>query len=311
MCKTLDPMLDVVFKLLFSRPDCEDLLISLLTAVLRPASPIESVVVLNPELEKETVRDRGVVLDLRIKLKDGFQVNVEMQARRHPGMRRRMLYHWARLYAFQLVKGTEYSALSRCACVFLLGYDELPSSRFHCTFQVLELHDHAPLTDQLELHVVQLRSLPSEHSAEQFEERPLVDWGKFFVAKNEHEELAMSDPVLHKAKKKLDELFADPEVQRIARDREEGALLYQFELGAAREEGREEGCEEGRDEGRVQGLVAGQRVILLDLVRARFPQAPLEGDLRIEDASSEQLTKWARQLLTAGSFDEWLEAIGR
>jgi len=97
MCKPLDPMLDVVFKLLFSRPDCLDLLMSLLTAVFRPASPIESVVVLNPELDKHSVGDRGVVLDLRVKLKDGSQVNVEMQAQRHPGMRRRMLYHWARL----------------------------------------------------------------------------------------------------------------------------------------------------------------------------------------------------------------------
>ncbi len=175
MCKSLDPMLDVVFKLLFSRPNSEELLISLLTAVLRPPSPIESVVILNPELEKETVRDRGVVLDLRVKLHDGSQINVEMQAQKRPGMRLRMLYHWARLYGFQLVRGDEYLTLRRSACVFLLGYDELPSRRFHSTFQVLELHDHAPLTDQLELHLVQLHRLPGQDSVESTEERPLVD----------------------------------------------------------------------------------------------------------------------------------------
>jgi predicted transposase/invertase (TIGR01784 family) len=216
-----------------------------------------------------------------------------------------MLYHWAWLYGSQLVKGAEYSALRRCACIFLLGYDELPSDRFHSTFKVLELHDHAPLTDQLELHAVQLRSLPSESSAEGREERPLVGWGRFFVAKDEREreELAMNDPVLQKAKQKLDELSADPEVQRIARDREEGYLLYQFELGVVREEGREEGRGKGREE--------GQRAMLRDLVQDRFPGAALEGTLPLEDASSEQLTKWARQLLTAGSFEEWLKAIGR
>jgi hypothetical protein len=52
MAARLDPTYDVVFKLLFSRPSCKDLLISLLTAVLRPKQPITSATVLNPELKK-------------------------------------------------------------------------------------------------------------------------------------------------------------------------------------------------------------------------------------------------------------------
>lgn len=41
--RTLDPKLDVVFKILFASPETKGSLISLLTAVLRPASPIEDV----------------------------------------------------------------------------------------------------------------------------------------------------------------------------------------------------------------------------------------------------------------------------
>jgi hypothetical protein len=40
---TLDPKLDIVFKMLFGHPDNRDLLISLLSAVLRPTSPIRAV----------------------------------------------------------------------------------------------------------------------------------------------------------------------------------------------------------------------------------------------------------------------------
>ena len=58
MRRTLDPTLDVVFKLLFADSKNRDLLIALLTAVLRPKSPIRSVTVLNPEVSKEAVTDK-------------------------------------------------------------------------------------------------------------------------------------------------------------------------------------------------------------------------------------------------------------
>jgi predicted transposase/invertase (TIGR01784 family) len=66
MFTRLDPKQDIVFKILFSAPENRDLLISLLTAVLRPSSPIVSVQVLDPHLEKELVTDKGAVLDVRV-----------------------------------------------------------------------------------------------------------------------------------------------------------------------------------------------------------------------------------------------------
>ena len=52
MRSTLDPTLDVVFKILFARPENRDVLIALLTAVLRPRSPITEVEVVNPDIPK-------------------------------------------------------------------------------------------------------------------------------------------------------------------------------------------------------------------------------------------------------------------
>ena len=71
---------------------------------------------------------------------------------------------------------------------------ELPSERFHSTFQVLEVHDHEPLADQLEIHVVELPRLPSRGSPGYEREGKLADWGRFFRAVDDAdlEELAMS-----------------------------------------------------------------------------------------------------------------------
>jgi hypothetical protein len=53
--------------------------------VLRPPVPIESLTVLNPDRDTDTVKDRGVVLDVRVRLRDGSQVDVEMRADKRVG----------------------------------------------------------------------------------------------------------------------------------------------------------------------------------------------------------------------------------
>jgi predicted transposase/invertase (TIGR01784 family) len=87
MRRTLDPKLDVIFKLLLSSPRNEALLTSLITAVLRPSVPIASVTVLNPELPKDLADDKGALLDVLVRLGDGRQVDVEMQSCSRPGLR--------------------------------------------------------------------------------------------------------------------------------------------------------------------------------------------------------------------------------
>ena len=53
---TLDPTLDIVFKLLFGGPKSQQILIALLTAVLQPQSPITKVTILNPGIPDQLER---------------------------------------------------------------------------------------------------------------------------------------------------------------------------------------------------------------------------------------------------------------
>jgi predicted transposase/invertase (TIGR01784 family) len=120
MNKRLDPKLDLVFKLLFGGPNSQEILISLLTAVIRPPVPIKSVTVLNPEIPGELTTARGIRLDVHVLLQDGRHVDVEMQSKSRGGIRKRALFYWSRLYDTQLRRGVEYKKLQPCICVFLL-----------------------------------------------------------------------------------------------------------------------------------------------------------------------------------------------
>ena len=80
MTPTLNPRLDVVFKLLFAAERNRPLLVALLNDTLRPASAIATVNIVNPEIEKDAPDDRGVALDISVAHNDGTRSNIEMRA---------------------------------------------------------------------------------------------------------------------------------------------------------------------------------------------------------------------------------------
>jgi predicted transposase/invertase (TIGR01784 family) len=109
----------------------------------------------------------------------------------------RALFYWAKLYSSQIGRGEPHSDLKASVSVFILGFRDLPGPRFHSKSGVLELTDHEPFSDHLELHVVELPKL-RELSGGLDEEADLVRWGRFLAAgtDQEREQLAMQDPTM-------------------------------------------------------------------------------------------------------------------
>jgi len=270
--RTLDPKLDVVFKMLFAAEKNRDLLISLLTAVLAPASAITSVDVLNPEIDREHWDTKGAILDIRVRFADGQQVDVEMQATPHGGLRRRVLLYWARLYASQLVAGEDYTELMPVFGVFILGFNELPTPRLHSVFEVRERHEGYALASALELHFLELPKLAGPQA--QHEESSVLYWCRFFAAKTDEEleQLAMAHPNLRAAKNALDELSADPKARQLAEDRALWHWTYDDGIATARQQGEALGLQKGEalglQKGEALGLQKGEALGLRTAVRS-------------------------------------------
>jgi len=247
----LDPKIDIVFKLLFSHPDHRDILISLLTAVLRPKSPIAFVEVLNPEMPKELPDDKGAVLDVHVRLADGRHVDVEMQSALHSGLVQRLLFYWAKLYTAQLHPGDTYRQLCPCISVTFLNDRLLPTDRLHSIFRTVEVNELYELSDALELHIIELPKLQTGDTDWRIEH-----WARFLLARSEAElqELAMTDSDMLRAKQALDTLSQDPAAQELARQREMARANLAIIRGFEREEGRTEGLDQGLDQGLARGL---------------------------------------------------------
>ena len=114
----LDPTVDIVFKLLLTRNP--PLLRDMVEAVLEPSSPIRDLTVLNPEIPKEFPGDKTIYLDIRVRLEDNRQIDLEMQSTVPTGTRARFLYYWAKGFCDALAEGGDYSTLPRCISILWL-----------------------------------------------------------------------------------------------------------------------------------------------------------------------------------------------
>jgi predicted transposase/invertase (TIGR01784 family) len=264
--ETLNPRIDVVFKLLLGAERNRALLKMLLEDVLQPERPIEDVQVVNPEIEVESVDGRGLVLDVNVLHDDGTRTNVEMQTYRQRGMQQRALFHWARMYANALPRGAPFADLPRVRVIFFLTYRLLPGARLHSRFRVLETDDGHLLDDALEIHTVELPKLGGG-------EVPARDaggaaWARFFAAEDDaaRREVAMTNARMQEVLSALDLLSEDGKARYFAKWREDQILLDELSRRKdrqwAEEQGRavgwEKGLAEGREAGRAEGREAGR-----------------------------------------------------
>jgi predicted transposase/invertase (TIGR01784 family) len=307
--RTLDPKLDVVFKLLFAHPRNKKSLIALLTAVLRPKAPIADVEVLNPEVRKEDVTDKGIVLDLRVRLADGSFADVEMQAVRREGSRKRFLFYWARSYTTQLGPGTEYSELKPVIVVVFTNYRELKRKRLHSMFRLLEVKHHEEFLADEELHLIELPELRRMSEEEQKAEATLVRWARFLAARTDEElaAVAKEDEMIGEAKEVLEHLSEDPHVRDLASWREAQHALYRMEMAEARKKAEAKGLRKGKRQGLSQGEAKGKRDVLLMLLdQLDITLTEEQRGLIRSCENTELLDVWLRRAFAGGKVEDIL-----
>ena len=302
MTSYLDPKLDVVFKLFFGSEEGKVFLISLLTAVLKPKSKIIDAEVLDPEIPKELVDDKGIVLDLLVRLEDGSLIDVEMQVDRRPGFRKRSLYYLSRMYGSQIIRGNLYVDLKPVVLIVILNYKELRANRLHSVFHVTEDHDGQVFQKDLEIHLIELPKLKSRKAIRGVR-KDLLRWSRFFAAKTakELEKAVKGDEVMEKAKSYLEMLSQDPSAQEIARLREMGRVSYILDINAAKAEGFNEGLAEGETKGEAKG----QNEMLIRVVTRKFGELTEEQQKMLEVLDHDILLE---RIFTAKTFDDLLDS---
>jgi len=238
--RILSPKLDIIFKLLFGTENSIEILADFLLAVLN-LSPDEydEITISNPFLLQEYKGDKLGILDVKVKLKSGKILNIEIQVDPMPFMESRIVFYVSKLITEQIGESDQYDKIKRVISIIITDHQLIKQSdKFHHKFGLYDIENKVLLTDILEIHTLEIPKARELFEEIQVPNPQLLDWMKFLDAKTEEElnMLAQKSPVMKRAAMRLLELSADEKARQLYEARlKEQRDNYARERGAIKQ----------------------------------------------------------------------------
>jgi len=251
----IKPTTDLFIASLWSAPENESILLSLLNSVMTDIGqpPIVEATVLNPFNILESPIDKRIALDVRVVDELKAMYNVEVQTHSHTSFFDRMLYNWARTYGFRLKRGEKYRTLRPVRSIVITEFPVFRKlQELHAVFEIRARENPGVLlSEHFQMHVLRLGDwLHNKQAGLDSLCIGLQRWMQFWGLGLTTEEKMMSTmlqdaPEVLEAYKKYKEFSANPAMQEKARARRRFLDEQQIMLGDAWDEGKAEGLAEG------------------------------------------------------------------
>ena len=244
----LTPKNDIIFKRIFGSKGNEVILKDFLSSIIE--EPIKEIEVeKDTKLEKEDLNDKVGILDIKAKLDNGTQTNIEMQVVNQQNMEKRTLFYWGKLYTGSIHEGEPFYELKKTITINLLDFNYFDTKEYHTKWHIVEdTEKDKILTDVLEIHFIELKKfIKSEKNPENKKEEWLyfLDYSKGGMV----EMVTKKNKVIEKANEELEYLTGDAAIKRKAELRDKWLRDYKGSMEYAKQEGLRQGREEGIKEG--------------------------------------------------------------
>ncbi len=305
MAQFLDPRVDYAFKKIFGSVESEEVLLSFLNAMLYEGEArITAVQIQDPYLPGETDQLKKSYVDIRATLDDGSLVIIEMQMAHTRAFGRRLIYNSSKLYASQLGEGAYYNRLWPTYTLAVTNFVFIPDHPHYLSqFGLREARSGVdfPEADFLQFWVLEL---PKFDKALSELDNSGDLWGYFLTHAHQLQEVPtvmMKDTAVAKAFDMANKANLTPQELIELEKRAKYVHEEEMRLAYALDKGREEGRKEGREEGEIEGL---QKAIV-NILRLRFGELPLDIAEQLQQASLVQL----RELVPYAAVTDTLDAF--
>ena len=279
---------DYLFKLLLGSEENKACLQDFLECVLdMPAGMITDLELLDKELSKDEITDKTGILDVKLRLKDGTTIDIEIQNSWSTEFIPRTLFYWAKMYIEGFKEGEPYTGLTRCIAINLISQGFKLNSEVHSAYRILEQQTYQQLTDLLEIHFLNLAAVKGTKIRQAIttkKQEKLLNWLRFIETddKEERAMLATTSPILQMLNEKIDVLSLNPEERKLYESRmklkSDIATISEVQFKAGIERGKSIGLAEGEARGRSEGshqkaLETAKNLLQFGLSREKIAQA--------------------------------------
>ena len=249
---------DYAFKRVFGVEENKDVLQDLLECILDiPPESISGLELLDKEFHKELLSEKLGILDIKLRLRDGTFVDIEIQNSWHFDFPERTLYYWSKMYNEGIKQGQDYTKLPKCITINLIGKGFNKNKRLHNKYLVLEQDTKEPLVSKLEIHILNLEKakLSKECQFKDNKAKRLLNWLKFIETDNPEvrEMLEQESPMMRKANTTIELMEMSPRDKWLYDSR----MKYENDRASCISEGYQRGILQGETKGRQEGFADG------------------------------------------------------
>lgn len=240
------PTVDFCFKELMQNAKVRQGMIAALLGV--EPEEIEETILLPTILHPEYPDDKYGILNVKVVLKNGSQMDFEMQVTAVSYWTKRILFYLGKMYTDQLKAGESYEKLKKCIHVGILNFIHFPDDdRCYRKIIFCDKDTGEEYTDLLEIHVLELKKLPEKEQ----NESGIIRWMRFLGAKSrkEFEKMAKEDTYIDEAYEMLKHMSADEKKRLEYEAREKAIRDYNSQMLELKEVGRKEGIAIGAEQG--------------------------------------------------------------
>ncbi len=266
--KIMGPANDVVFKIFFKKNrEMLDLVVKEVIGIDIKDAQIEF---LDTETQGEYQDSKIGRFDLKVKLKDGEVVYIEMQKGKEEHLIKRMEFYLSRIISDQLNSGDLYKDISKVYGIFFLNYD---SKIFTKMFTKLEECDKLNLEQTYDIKTKYIINLKRAEEDKRFNE-DFIKLLKFITLKSSKEmsDMAKENKKFEKAYSIVQKINSDPAYKDYIWQKEKDAWDKASQMDQALTEGLKQGKEENTKE-----LVLKMHQNNLDLETiSKITQIPIE-----------------------------------
>lgn len=253
----LNPKIDYVFKRIFGHTGNEDITKALLSSIIK--DKISDVRVdCNPITEKDLLDDKMGILDIKAKLNNNINCNIEMQVVDKKNIEKRILFYWSKMYTMSIKSGDDYEKLEKSIVILFTDYNlkKLEKvNKFITKWNIREEENpKIILTDALEIYIIELskgEELLKNIDKNEQTKNSLNTWLKFI--NNPEAVNDMDNKEVKKAKEVLEEISQN-EYERYKAELRQKYIMDQKATEAA---GYDKGLEAGIEQGIKQGIQQG------------------------------------------------------
>ena len=176
------------------------------------------------------------------------------------------VFYWAKMYTENLKTGEVYTKLPKCITINIVGEGFDLNNLLHSEYNAVEKHINDKLSDELEIHFLNLAKIKDEESVELDEKKKkLYNWLKFIKTDDREvrKMLAENSEMMRKANETVEVMEMSPKEKWLYENR----MKYEHDKASWKHVGYQEGILQGETKGRQQGFADGSHQKALETAK--------------------------------------------